>query len=341
MENFYERKNIDKSTVELKITIPKDDFRKSYTDLLQEELKNTNLKGFRKGKVPESLVEKEIGGSLKIQAFEKIVPYYVSTALQKENITPIASLDYKELPNLEKDEDLVFTIDITVMPEFKIGDLKKIKVEKEEAKVTEKEVEEAMQNIFKNNKTKEKEINEEWAKEIIKSLKVDTATDLKSFKEFVKDTLKKQKEHMLEHEQEDSAFKQAIELSHIEIPQPAIEYEALEREHSFEHDMGHRNIKIEDFLKANDITMEKMRELWLKDSKEALESDVFLRLYSKEKGIKVTDEDLSKKIEEIKKGIPEGTDKSIFENEEWKEYVRRIEEKDRAFKAFSKEVLGK
>ena len=61
---------------------------------------------------------------------------------------------------------------------------------------------------------------------------------------------------------------------------------------------------------------------------------------AREKEINVTDEEMKTKIKEIVNKSPNIEDKSLFENEEWKEYVRRIEEKEKAFRAFSKEVLG-
>ncbi|MHC1716897.1 MAG: trigger factor [Candidatus Dojkabacteria bacterium] len=340
MENFYERKDIDKSTIEIKITVPKDSFQKSYETLLNEELKKTNIKGFRKGKVPVDLIEPEMGNTIKIQAFEKLVPLYITTALQKENLNPIAPPIYKDFPDFSKDVDLVFTMDVTIMPEFKLGNLKKIKIDKEEVKISKKEIEDALESIKKNNETKTKDINEEWAKEIIEKLKIEDIKDLKSLKKYIEETLQKQKEHMMAHKREDEAFEQAIKLSNIEVPQAATKYEAEERERAFVHDMEHKNIKVDDFLKANNITLEKMRELWLKDAQQALESDVFLKLYSKDRNIKVTDEDLKTKIDELKKNAPKDTDPQIFENEEWKEYIRRIEEKERAFREFTKEILG-
>ncbi len=339
MDQFYSRKDKDKSTVEFTVTIPRKTFTETYQNLLKENLKKTDIKGFRKGKVPADLVESEISNNLRLEAFEKLIPLYLTTALQKENISPVAPPDYKDFPKLDGDNDITFTVDITVMPEFKLGNLKKIKVEKEEAKVSAKEIDEALENVFKNNQTKFKEMNDDWAKETAKLLGKDDVKDMKSLRKYVEDTLKSQKEHMLKHKQEDAVLEQAIKLSGIEIPEAAIRYEAMEREHSFEHDMGHRQIKIDDFLKANDITLEKMRELWLKDAKQALETDVFLRTYIKAKALQFSDEELAKKIEEIKLQAPEGTDKSIFEDEEWKEYIRRVSLKDLAFKKFSEEVI--
>lgn len=341
MDEFYKRKDIDKNTVEITVTIPKDSFKKSYDALLKDQLKKTDLKGFRKGKVPTDLIEPEISNTVKIEAFEKLVPLYLTTALQKENLSPVAPPNYKSFPDFSKDEDLTFSVDITVMPEFKLGNLKKIKVNIETNSVSKKEIDDAIQNVFKNTNLGEKEVNDKWAKGISKTLQLEKIESLTDLQKYVKDTLTKQKEIVARRKAEDDAFGQAIALCKIEVPQTAIDYEAHEREHSFVHEMGHDDKKVEQFLKANNITMERMRELWLKDAKQALESDIFLKLYAKEREIKVTDEDLAKKVELLKKGAPQGTDPSLFENEEWKEYVRRVEEKEIAFKAFTEEVFGK
>lgn len=340
MEQFYERKDIDNSTVEFKIKIPQDSFQETYNRLLKEKTKETDVKGFRKGKVPKELVESEMSETIKIQSFEKLVPLYITTVLEKENLNPIAPPAYKELPDFKKNDDLEFVIDITIMPGFKLGNLKKIKIEKEDVKISSKDVTDALESIQKNSPTKAKEMNDAWAKEIAKSMKIEKIEKLEDLKKYVKDTLKKQKEHMMRHKLEDKAFEQAIELSKISIPEPAVKYEAEERERAFLHDMEHKNINVDDFLKANNITLERMRELWLKDAKQALESDVFLKLYAKEKDIKISDEDLKEKIELIKKGAPKDTDPNIFENEQWIEYIKRIEEKETAFNKFVKEVLG-
>lgn len=341
MTDFYTRKDINKETIEFTITIPKEEFQKEYTVLLKKQLQETDIKGFRKGKVPTDFVEPQVGNTLKIQAFEKLVPMLLTTILQKENIEPIAPPEYKNLPDFKEGSEMVFTVNITVMPEYKLGNLKNIKIEKEEIKVGDSEVDEALENLRKNQETKSKEINEEWAIEIIKLLKLEKEIkNLKDLKEHIKNAMLKQKEHMVMHKVQDEALEKAIETSKIVIPEPAIKYEAEERERAFVTDMQQKNVNMNEFLKANNLTLEKMRELWLKDAKQALETDILLRTYVLERNIKVTDEDLKKKIEEIKLNAPEGTDKSIFDNEQWQEYIRRVEEKEKAFQSFIKEVLG-
>ena len=97
---------------------------------------------------------------------------YLTTALQKENINPIAPPDYKNFPDLSKDEDLVLHVGITVMPEFKLGYLNKVKVTKDKVTVSKKEVDENINNLFKNDNLGEKEINDKWARDMSEKIKL-------------------------------------------------------------------------------------------------------------------------------------------------------------------------
>ncbi len=339
MSDTYKREDISKDTIQFKITIPKEEFDKEYKAILKKELEDTNVKGFRKGKVPGDLVEPHVGHTLKLQAIEKLIPQYLEKVLVKEEVLPIAPPEYKEFPNFEKDADLEFTMNITVMPEFKMGNLKKLEIKGEDVSVSKKEVDEALERLQENQKTKAEEINEDWAKEIIKLLRLEGVEDLKGLRKHIKDAILSQKEHMMHHKLEDEALKEAIKLSNIEIPQAAIDYEASERERAFITDMQQKGIDIDQFLKANNITLDKMREMWKEDAKQALQTDVFLKLYAEERDIEVTDEDLEKKIELIKKGAPENTDPSVFKDAGWKEYIRRVEQKEKAFHQFLDEVI--
>jgi len=148
------------------------------------------------------------------------------------------------------------------------------------------------------------------------------------------------KNHYQLHQVQDEALRKGIEISKIEIPESAIKFEASEREKAFNQDMQSKGVKIEDFLKANNITIEKMRELWLKDAKDALEADTFLSLYSKENEIEITDEELEAKIDSIKASQP-NADKNIFSNPQWREYIKNVERKEKGFRQYIESVLGK
>jgi FKBP-type peptidyl-prolyl cis-trans isomerase (trigger factor) len=319
---------------------PKGGASAEYDLLLKEYTKDTDIKGFRKGKVPGDMISKEVREVLKFESFEKLAPLYINTALNREGLEPIAPVQYKEIPKFLEGLDVSFTITITTMPKFKLGDMKKIKVKKEKVVVNDEEIGSAIEELKGRQETKEKEVNDKWAKEIAKIIELEGVKTLVDLKEKIKDALLKQKEHYQLHQIQDDVLRQGVELCKIDIPQVGIDFESSEREKAFTEDMKGRGIKIEDFLKSNNITIEKMRELWLKDAKEALEADTFLNLYSKERGVMVSDEELEKRVEEIKKGQAD-IDKSAFSNDQWREYIRGIQRKEKGFRLFIEEVLGK
>ena len=340
MDDMYTKKDINDFTTEFSITIPYKSFKQSYDLLLKDYSKDLDIKGFRKGKVPTNMVSDQVREMVKFETFEKLAPMYINTAISKEKIVPIAPPEYKEIPKILEDIDITFMLTVTSMPKFKLGDMKKVKVKKEKVAVEGKEIDAVIEDLKGSQKTKEKEINDKWATEIGKLLGDEKIDTVEKLKEKIKESLQIQKEHTQLHQLQDQALKIGIELSKIDIPQPAIDFEARERERYFNEDMKSKSIKIEDFLKANNITIEKMRELWLLDAKEAIQADVFLNLYADTKDVKVTDEELNKKIEDVKKNQPDA-DPSIFSNDEWKEYVRGVERKEKAFRVFIEEVLGK
>lgn len=340
MNNFYTRKDVNDHTVDITISIPKDNFKHSYDLLVKDYAKDADIKGFRKGKVPADLISNQMKEVIKLETFERIAPLYINTALNKESLEPIAPPEYTDIPKLLDDLDISFTIRVTLMPKFKLGDVGKIKIKKEKLAVEDKEVEGAIEELKNTQQTKEKDINDKWAQEIAKLINAHDVKNLKDLRDKIKDALQKQKDHYQLHQLQDEALRKGIEVSKIQIPEPAIKFEASEREKAFVEDMKKRGVKIEDFLKANNITIEKMRELWMKDAKDALEADTFLNLYSREKGVEITDEELEKKIEAIKISQP-NADKNIFSNPQWKEYIKNVERKEKGFRLFVEEVLGK
>ncbi len=340
MDTPYTRKDINEYTIELDIKIPADSFKHSYDLMLKDYSKDLDIKGFRKGKVPSNLISEQVKEVVKFETFERLAPMYINTAISKEKIAPIAPPQYKEIPKILDDLDISFTITVTTMPKFTLGNLKKVKVEKDKLTVEEKEIDGAIEELKQSQKTKAKEVNDEWAKEIGKLMKAEEVQNLEDLRMKIKSALQVQKDHYQMHKLQNEALKLAITESKIEIPQPAIDFEAQERERSFNEDMKSRGVSIDDFLKANNITIDKMRELWLMDSKEAIESDVFLTLYADEKDVKVSDTELEDKIESIKKNQP-NVDKTVFSNPEWREYIIKVEKKEKAFRIFIEEVLGK
>lgn len=335
----YTRKDISDDTVQLVINITKDTFKQSYDNLLDRETKNADIKGFRKGTVPKEMIETTMKDQLLMEAFERLVPLYVSTTVAELQLEAIAPPVYKEVPKLSTDEDLKITVEITIMPKFKLGKLKKIKVDKKKIEVSTEEVTKVLKDLQTNQKTKSKKIDDKWSLEIAKLLMIPDIKDLKDLKAEVKDIIREQKESVIRKELEADALVQGVKLTKIEIPQTAVDYEANEREHSFMHQLEGQDMTVAQYAEATGNSVETMQEAWKKDAKEALETDVFLKLYAEDKKIEISDEELEAEIAKIKAG-QKVEDESVYEDSEWQNYIRRISLKQKAYVAFMTQILG-
>lgn len=104
-------------------------------------VKQVNVPGFRKGKMPRGMFEKRFGvESLYQDALDIILPEAYANAIEETGIEPIDRPEI-DVEQMEKGKDLVFTAKVQVKPEVKLGDYKGLEVEKVDDEVTAEDVE--------------------------------------------------------------------------------------------------------------------------------------------------------------------------------------------------------
>lgn len=115
----------EKSTIELKITVPNDAVKKTYGDVLEKVVENAEIEGFRKGQAPKKLVEEKTDTSeLHGKVVNELLQTYYPQALKEKKISPISN------PRVSVDEfglekDFEFTATLATRPEVKIKSYKK------------------------------------------------------------------------------------------------------------------------------------------------------------------------------------------------------------------------
>ncbi|WP_201716998.1 trigger factor [Rossellomorea arthrocnemi] len=104
-------------------------------------VKQVNVPGFRKGKMPRGMFEKRFGvESLYQDALDFILPEAYAKAIEEAGIDPIDRPEI-DVEQMEKGKDLIFTAKVQVKPEVKLGEYKDLEVEKMETEVTAEDVE--------------------------------------------------------------------------------------------------------------------------------------------------------------------------------------------------------
>jgi trigger factor len=151
------RKDLPKSQVELNIQIEQAEMVKYIDKTTTKLAKQITVPGFRKGEAPKELVAKQISPTdLLNESFEYAINESYKQAIEQEKLKPLASPEIKLADEASKDS-LEYTAIISIMPEIKLPDYKKLaaKVEKEDDNIADKDVEEAKKYLQKSRGTQD------------------------------------------------------------------------------------------------------------------------------------------------------------------------------------------
>ncbi len=140
---------------EMEVTIPANDIDKRVDEKLKEVGKTIRMPGFRPGKVPMNILKQKYGKMVLGEVLEGAVNETSQKALNDKKLKP--ALQPKiEVKSFDEGKDLVYSMTVEVMPEFKIADYKGLKLQRMVAKPDDKAVNEALENIAASNKSSKK-----------------------------------------------------------------------------------------------------------------------------------------------------------------------------------------
>ena len=148
---------LEKSNVKLNITIPRDDVREQYNNMLREYSKNMQIPGFRKGKVPQEVLERKFADALKNDALGRIMESALQDIFKEENLPrnerplPYSAPELQGEPKLDLEQDLQFSVVYDVLPDVKIGQWKGLKVEFPYAEIGDDEINKELEEIRERN----------------------------------------------------------------------------------------------------------------------------------------------------------------------------------------------
>ncbi|MBI4992996.1 MAG: trigger factor [Candidatus Magasanikbacteria bacterium] len=151
-------KKLEKSQIELTITVQPADYQKHLEKAAQRISERAAIKGFRPGKAPYEIIKKEIG-EMKImqEALETIVQSNFFEAIKSEGVETVG-MPQISVEKMAPGNDLTFKATVALMPAVKLSDIKKIKIKKEAKPVEDKDLEKTLDSL-----------REMRAKEVIKT----------------------------------------------------------------------------------------------------------------------------------------------------------------------------
>ncbi|MBR1805623.1 MAG: trigger factor [Selenomonadaceae bacterium] len=140
-------KKIDDYNIELTVEVEADNFDKAIKTAVKTLAERVTVKGFRKGKIPQAVLEKHIGKDAIIdEAGEIVINNSSREALRMLNLTPVTELRPK-IVTKEAGKDFVYTLTFTPYPKVTLGEYKNLDAEKIVEAVTDEQVAEQLEQM--------------------------------------------------------------------------------------------------------------------------------------------------------------------------------------------------
>ncbi|MDA3977634.1 MULTISPECIES: trigger factor [Gallibacterium] len=136
----------------ISITVPADVIEQAVREELKRVAKTARIDGFRKGKVPPSIIEKRFGASARQDVLADVMQRHFFDAIIQEKID-LASRPTFAPEQYKVGEDLTFSATFEVYPEVEIKGLENIKVEKPVVKITDADVDKMVDTLRKQQAT--------------------------------------------------------------------------------------------------------------------------------------------------------------------------------------------
>lgn len=143
----YEIKEATATKKKVEIEVSAEDFNNYYSQTLKKISADAEIPGFRKGKVPENMVEKRVTKEGVLSEAAEIAIRESWAKFLAESKEEAISQPQVEVIKIAKGNPLVFTAEFEILPEIKLPKLDSAKVEKSSVEVTDQEVEDAIKWI--------------------------------------------------------------------------------------------------------------------------------------------------------------------------------------------------
>lgn len=141
------------------VTVPASELATRLDARIAEVAPQMNVKGFRPGKVPTAHVRRMYGKALMGEVIEQALNETTQKVLEENKLRPAGQPELNPSSDMEKviagGEDLAFELAVEVMPEFEPIDPASIELTKPVYKVTDEEVDEALDELAKQARTYE------------------------------------------------------------------------------------------------------------------------------------------------------------------------------------------
>jgi trigger factor len=135
---------------EIDVEVPADVVSRETEVVINKFQNMARLPGFRKGKVPATVVRQRFAEDIKTEVVEQLVPKYFRQEAEKQNLHPVSQPRVTDL-HLHDGEPLKFKASFEVLPDFEVQGYQDINVEHPDVAVSDEEIEKTLTQLREQN----------------------------------------------------------------------------------------------------------------------------------------------------------------------------------------------
>ena len=131
------------------VSVPVEEVEAAIVSTIAMYRTTVDLKGFRKGKVPSSVIEGRFRKEIYGEASQELVNVHINEIMGEMDVNPVSRIDF-DGPEMERGTTFEYSLSFEIMPTFDMPDYDGMEVEEEEVEVNEDEVNEVIDRIRGN-----------------------------------------------------------------------------------------------------------------------------------------------------------------------------------------------
>jgi trigger factor len=149
----------------IQFTVPADEAERRYQDSLKTAGRQVRMKGFRPGKVPAHVIEKQAGGELRHELMRSLYDEALRQAVERESLKPVTAPRIDDGLEFERGSEISREFVLELKPEFELGAYTGLEVQGQAVTAEEQEVEDTIADILRQQARPEPAGDEGLAKD--------------------------------------------------------------------------------------------------------------------------------------------------------------------------------
>ena len=139
--------NLSPTRKKIAFTLTADDVNAAINTAVKGFQKDLSLPGFRKGKVPASVVEKRFGEDVYARATQDEINGLLQKTLKESGLTPVSSMEMDNHDAFARDTEFKCNVTFDVLPEIEFPNYEGLEVDQAKADVSDDDVNEIIENL--------------------------------------------------------------------------------------------------------------------------------------------------------------------------------------------------